>query len=87
MQALRQTEENTANSRQLRTWQVELLSKVNKTSTSLSNIKKLQELEGYSKDGKYLQGKVFRVVQEGGTRYNRMKQRENSDCTSGETFW
>ena len=64
---------------------MELLSEVNKTSTSLSNIRKLQEV-GYSKDGKYLQRKVFRVVQEGGTGYNRMKQRKNSDCTSGETF-
>lgn len=65
---------------------MELLSEVNKTSTSLSNIRKLREVEGYSKDGKYLQGKVFRVVQEGGTRYNRMKQRKNSYYTSGETF-
>lgn len=64
---------------------MELLSEVNKTSTSLSNMRILQEV-GYSKDGKYLQGKVFRVVQEGRTRYNRMKQQKNSDCTSGETF-
>lgn len=65
---------------------MELPSEVNKTSINLSNTRKLQEVEGYSKDGKYLQGKVFRVVQEGGTRYNRMKQGKNSDCTSGETF-
>lgn len=65
---------------------MELLSEVNKTSTSLSNIRKLREVEGYSKDGKYLQGKVFRVVQEGETRYNRMKEKKNLYCTSGETF-
>lgn len=81
MQALQQTEENTLHSRQLRTWQVELLFEVNKISTSLSNIRKLQEGEAYSKDGKYLQGDMCRVVREGGTRYQRMKERKNSDCT------
>jgi len=52
---------------------VELLSEVNETSTSLNNIRKHQEVEGSSKDGKYLQGKVLRVVQDRGMRYNKMK--------------
>jgi len=65
---------------------VELLSEVNKTSTSLSNIRKIQKVEEYSNNEKYLEGKLFRVVQEGGTTYNRMKHSKNSGCTSGETF-